>query len=526
MRKLLFLLLVVVLMLLLVSPTFAARIPKDTLVIAANTGILISLDPAVVYEVLGAVIVNGIYDKLVDYGVENGTLVPKPELAEKWELSPDGKVFTFYLRKGVKFASGNPVTADDVVFSFKRHALLESPSVWLLNELGIDKTNVEEKVKKIDDYTVQIANDKGLAPNIFLGILTNSFGSVVDMKVALQHEKDGDFGKDWLTDHSAGAGPYVLETWERNSRVVMRANPNYWGEKPKLKTIIFLDVPESTNQRLLVEKGDADVAWNLEAQHFIEIQQNPNVKAIMLPGQANEYLAMNCSWGPLKDPKVRLAIKYAIDYDGIINDIMQGLAIKVQGFIPKGYFGYVPENPFNQDIEKAKQLLAEAGYPDGFEVELLTSDSDTRKNEAVKVQADLAKVGIKANIVIMKASQMYSKYRQQGHQIIIAGWGIDYADPDALAKPFADYRAHQLAWRNVWYDDYAADLAEKAAFELDPVKRAEIYKELTYYWFENGPFAMFYQTVSYWAIRKEVQGWEDAFFGYSMRVDWTKVYKE
>lgn len=526
MKKFLFLLLVTILMFTLVSPVFAARIPKDTLVIAANTGILISLDPAVVYEVLGSVIVNAAYDKLVDYGVENGTLVPQPELAEKWEVSPDGKTFTFYLRKGAKFASGNPVTADDVVFSFKRHAFIESPSVWLLHELGIDKTNVEEKVKKVDDYTVQIANDKGLAPNIFLGILTNSFGSVVDMKVALKHEKDGDFGKDWLTDHSAGAGPFILETWERNSRVVLRANPNYWGEKPKLKTIIFLDVPESTNQRLLVEKGDADVAWNLEAQHFIEIQQNPNVKTVMLPGQANEYLAMNCSWGPLKDPKVRLAIKYAIDYDGIINDIMQGLALKVQGFIPKGYFGYVPDNPFNQDIEKAKQLLAEAGYPDGFEVELLTSDSDTRKNEAVKVQADLARIGIKANIVIMKASQMYSKYRQQGHQMIIAGWGIDYADPDALAKPFADYKAKQLAWRNVWYDDYASELAQKAAFELDPVKRAEIYKELTYYWFENGPFAMFYQTVSYWAIRNEVQGWEDAFFGYSMRVDWTKVYKE
>ena len=134
MKKLLFLMVVVLLLVALVNPVMAkSRVPKDTLVIAANTGILISLDPAVVYEVLGAVIVNGLYDKLVDYGVENGTLVPQPELAEKWEISSDGKVFTFYLRKGVKFASGNPVTADDVVFSFKRHAFIESPSVWLLH---------------------------------------------------------------------------------------------------------------------------------------------------------------------------------------------------------------------------------------------------------------------------------------------------------------------------------------------------------------------------------------------------------
>ena len=182
---------------------------------------------------------------------------------------------------------------------------------------------------------------------------------------------------------------------------------------------------------------------------------------------------------------------------------------------------------FTRDIEKAKKLLAEAGYPNGFEVELMTTDTDRRKNEAVKIQADLAKIGIKVNVVIMKGSQMYPKYRKQGHQMVLAGWGSDYPDPDNYAKPFADYTVHQLAWRNMWYDDYASLLAKKGGIENDPVKRCQIYEDLTEYWFLNSPFAILYQNVSYFAHRSELRNFEEAFNGYSQRTpDFTKLYKE
>jgi peptide/nickel transport system substrate-binding protein len=218
-------------------------------------------------------------------------------------------------------------------------------------------------------------------------------------------------------------------------------------------------------------------------------------------------------------------VKYAIDYDSIIKNIAGGYAIKVQGFIPYGYLGYISDTPFSQDIARAKQLLAEAGYSNGFEVELVTNTTDRRRNEAIAIQADLAQIGIKANITIMQASQMYTKMREQGIQMIVAGWGIDFPDPDALAKPFADYRVKQLAWRMMWYDDHAADLAEAAGFELDQSKRVQMYADLTNYWFANGPFAILYQPLNYWGTRSELKGFDQTVKGYSLAFDLTKIYK-
>lgn len=515
----------IILTVLMVATVFAAKTPADTLVIGANTGIFITMDPAVAYEVLPNKVVAACYAQLVNLKAIDGVIVPVPDIAESWEISQDGKTYTFNIRKGVKFANGDPLTTEDVIFSLKRPLKMESVSIWLLESLGINKDNMEEAIKETGDFKISLTFDAPYAENIVLGILSNMFTGVVNESEVLAHEVDGDLGTAWLADHSAGAGPYVLKSWERNNVILLEANPNYYGTQPPLKKIMLRDVPEASNQRLLLEKGDIDVAWNLTPQLLEEAKKNPDVVGVKVPGHSNEYLAMNASWGPLKDPKVRDAIRYAINYKEIVEDIMLDYALLVQGFINRGYFGYVEENPFYQDIEKSKALLAEAGYPDGFEVELMSSTTDTRKAEAEKIQADLAKVGIKANIVILQASQMYTKYRAQGHQLIVAGWGNDYPDPDNLAMAHASYLANQLAWRNAWYDDYAAKLCEWGRFEPNPDKREQIYKDLTEYWFHNGPFAMLYQTVEFWGIRKTVKNFEAAAFGYGMLFDFTKVSK-
>lgn len=514
----------VFLLLLGISVVGLAKTPDNALVVGANTEIFISLDPAVCYEVLPSRVVDAVYDQLVGWKNVNESLVIVPELAESWKISADRKTYTFKLRDA-KFSNGDPVTAEDVVWSYKRYLKMEKPSVWLLESIGINKENADQKIKLIDNKTVSLTFDAPYAENIVLGILTNNWGSVINKDVALEHEVDGDMGEGWLTDRSAGSGQFVLDRWERNTMVLMSANPYYYGPAPKLKTVMFVDVAEPSNQRLLLEKGDIDVAWELSPQLLKEMEGNQNVEIVTVPAHSNEYLAMNTSWGPLKNPKVRQAIKYAINYDEIIEDINAGYGLLVQGFVPKGYFGYVDKNPFKQDLEKAKQLLAEAGYADGFEVELMTNQRETRIAEATKVQADLEKIGIKANITIMQAAQMYGKYREQGHQLVIAGWGNDYADADNLAMAFASHRAKQLAWRNVWYDDYAADLAEKGRFEPDPAKRQEIYQELTDYWFENGPFAMFFQRVFFWGVRAELNDFHQSALGYSMTFDFGGISK-
>ena len=217
-----FMLVILVVMLAAVM-AFGSRTPGDTLVIGANTGIFITMDPAVAYEVLPNKIVAAVYAQLVNLKAIDGVIVPVPDIAESWDISEDGMTYTFNIRKGVKFSNGDPLTAEDVVFSLKRGLILESVSIWLLESLGINKANMDETIKWIDDYTVSMTFDKPYAPNISLGILANMFSGIVNKKVALANEKDGDLGNAWLTDHSAGAGPYVLVQWERNNVIMLEA---------------------------------------------------------------------------------------------------------------------------------------------------------------------------------------------------------------------------------------------------------------------------------------------------------------
>lgn len=501
--------------------TAQAQIPKDTMVHGANTDIFITMDPGICFEVLPGAISQNLYARLVDVQVKDGNFVVVPDLAEKWETAEDGKTWTFHLRDGLKFANGDPLTAEDVAWSLQRAVKLQKSPAWLLADvLGL----TEESVKAIDDKTVQIVTN-GAPANVVLTNLGGGVSGILNKKVVLANEKDGDQGEVWLTDNSAGAGPYVLKEWKRNMMIVLTANENYWRGAPAIKTVIIRDVPEAADQFLLLKKGEIDVAHDLTAEQANELKSAPDIRVVTTPGQSDEYVGMNAGWGPFKDNRVRQAVKYAIDYDAIIEKVRAGFAINNQQFLPVGYFGYVEDNPFKLDLEKAKALMAEAGYADGFEVELVTNTTERRKNEAIIVQENLAQIGIKATVNIMQASQMYAKFRQQGINLIVAGWGVDYPDAAALADPFANHRVNQLAWRLAWIDDRAADMAEAANKELDQEKRFQLYRELTQYWHENGPFAMMYQPVQYWGVRNEIKGAEEAFEGYSVHYDLTLLSK-
>jgi peptide/nickel transport system substrate-binding protein len=498
-----------------------ATTPKDALVMGANTEIFITNDPGVSFEVLPNAIVQNIYAKLVNVVVKDKQFITVPGLAESWEVAPDGKTWTFHLRKGLVFADGDPLKADAVVYSFQRVLKLQKSPCWLFSDvLGL----TEESIAAPDDYTVKIITN-GAPSNVVLTMMGNTLSGVLNPKVVQEHEVDGDMGQVWLMDHSAGAGPYNLEEWDRKIKVVLKANKNYWQGEPRIKTIILQDIPEPTDQLLLLKKGDIDVAWDLTAEQANSLKGGPDVSVVTTPGQSDEYVGMNAGWGPFKDVRVRQAVKYAIDYNAIIDKVMTGFAINNQQFLPVGYFGYVENNPYYQDIEKAKTLMAEAGYADGFDVEIVTNTTERRKTEAVVVQENLAKIGIRATINLMQASQMYAKFREQGLQIIVAGWGVDYPDADALSNPFANYRVKQLAWRCVWYDDYAADLTEAASKEINEDRRFQMYQDLTNYWHIYGPFAMMYQPIQFWGVRNEVKNYDKAAEGYSVHYDLREVFK-
>jgi len=239
---------------------------ENTLVIDANIDDMITLDPAVVYEYSGIQVIHNVYQTLVTF-VGSDLQTIKPNLADSWETKDAGDHWelTFKLHPGNKFASGNPITADDVVYSFNRVVTINGSPAFLFTDVaGL----TADSVKAADPETVVINLPKTASPAAFLAVLTNTVAGVVDSKEVKTHETSGDNGTAWLLDHSAGSGAYVVDHWTKDVEVLLKANPNFNGTKPALSSILVSHVPESANQLTALQKGDADIALNLTAEQL------------------------------------------------------------------------------------------------------------------------------------------------------------------------------------------------------------------------------------------------------------------
>lgn len=490
------------------GPALAAT-PRDVLVYAGDFTDLISLDPAVVYEFGGILIVHNLYDTLVRF--EGGDLSElKPGLAEAWEVRDAGDTWkvTFRLRRGVRFASGRPVTAEAVVYSFDRViALNQSPAFLFTDIAGLKRGSA----RALDPHTVEVTLPKSASPQAFLSILTFTVGAIVDPDEVRAHERGGDWGSTWLREHSAGSGPYILERWEPDSQVLLRANPNYWGGRPAISRIVLRQVAEPANQRFMLESGEADVAHNLTPEIARELEGRRDIRVVPAPTLQIVYLGMNASHPVLGKPEVREAIRWAIDYDGIVNRLLPGSARKIQTIIPYGLFGYDPATPFQKDIGKARELLRQAGVGSGFSVELLVPTGPAPggvawADVAAKVQADLAEAGIRVHIRLMTQAELLNIYRAQKAEMVLILWGPDFPDPDGNVGPFVDYEARSIAYRNVYRNPELAELAAKARVEGDAARRAQLYREITQRLLHEGPYAVLYQAISPMGVRAGVEG--------------------
>jgi peptide/nickel transport system substrate-binding protein len=485
----------------------ASSFAKDTLIIGLQDDTA-SLDPAKSFETAAGGIMRQIYENLVGFGEEDSTRVV-PKLAESWELGDDGKTWTFHLRQGIAFASGNPVNADAVVFSLRRSLKLASGPFWILTQFGI----TEASVTKLDEYTVQIVLDHQYAPGLFLSCLIHSVAYILDQKEVIAHEQDGDMGNAWLEDHSAGSGPYILQERKKETptHYVLTANEHYWGKLPKFKQVLVKGVQEAIEQMVLLEQGDIDIAWNLQPDQVQILGNNPNIRLSETHTLYLVYVGMNQGYAPLQRIEVRDAIRYAIDYDGIIENVMQGAGVKTQTFIPKGLLGYNPAVPYTQDVQKARQLLAQRGYPNGFDVELNCLNYSPWLDIAMKIKSDLAEIGIKVRIVQLTPDKMVEVLFKRETQLWFWEFGVDYADPDAMAKQFAhsdslgdDATVKQLAWWFKYVNKETSKLVEQAAQELDPQKRAELYKQITEIILHDGPFAFLFTKIHQYGVRVEI----------------------
>jgi peptide/nickel transport system substrate-binding protein len=492
------------------APTSAAGSAAGTLVYDADISDMISLDPAVSYEFSGDLIVHNVYETLVRFeGTDLSTL--KPGLAQKWDIKDAGDHWelTFNLRPDAKFASGNPVTASDVVYSFQRVISLNKSPAFLLIE---DAKMTPESTKAVDPQTVVISLPKTVSPQGVLSILTFTVGGIVDSKVVQSHVANNDFGSAWLLDHSAGGGPFVVDHWTKETEVLLKANPNYTGgTKPALGAVLVKHVPEATNQLSALQKGDADIARNLSPDQIATLKGQPNVTTATGNSLLLVYVGMNVAVKPLDNPQVREALRTAVDYNGMINDLMSGNGKKIQTIIPSGLLGYNPDTPFQQDIAKAKSLLQQAGQGSGFTLELLVPTGPAPSGVAysdlaAKLQSDWAQIGVTINIKQTTQAELLGSYRAQKGQLVLILWGPDFPDPDANVTPFTNYDAKSIAYRNSWNDPNIASQAHAAALMTDPAQRAAAYKQITEYVLHNGPYVILYQSTELFGMRSNIKG--------------------
>ena len=508
-------------LLMVAAPAAFAETPKDTLVEGFAIDDIITMDPGEAFELSTAEVTSNTYSLLVRLDM-NDTSKIKGDLADSWTVSDDGLTYTFKLKPGLKFASGNPITAEDVAWSFERAVKLDKSPAFILTQFGLTGDNVTEKAKAVDPSTFTFTVDKPYAPSFVLNCLTATIASVVDKKLVMDHVKpvtvdadhkyDNDFGNDWLKTNYAGSGAYKLREWRANEVVVMERNDNYYGEKAKLNRVIYRYMKESSAQRLALEAGDIDIARNLEPGDLDAVTKNADLATTNAPKSTVYYVSLNSKNENLKKPEVQEAFKYLVDYDAIGATLIKGIGEIHQTFLPTGQLGALNENPYKLDVAKAKELLAKAGLPDGFSVTMDVRNTQPVTGIAESMQQTLAQAGVKMEIIPGDGKQTLTKYRARTHDIYIGQWGSDYFDPNSNADTFTSNPDNSdagtvktLAWRNTWEAPELDKETKAALLERDAAKRAAMYEDVQKKFLANSPFVIIFQQIEVAGYRKNLK---------------------
>ena len=491
------------------APAVLAATPKDTLIIATGFDDIITMDPGETFELSAGEIMGNTYDRLLRYDINDTTKLVS-DLAKSWAVSPDGKTYTFELRPGMKFASGNPITAEDVAFSFQRAVLMDKSPAFILTQFGLNKTNVKERVKTTGPLTLTFETDRAYAPTFVYNCLTANVAGVIDKALVMSKEVNGDLGAAWLKTNYAGSGPYKLREWRANEIIALERNDNYYGEKAKMARVIYRHLKESATQRLLLEKGDIDMARNLTPQDLAAIASNKDIKTTATSKGVVYYIAMNTKNPNFAKPEVREAMKLLVDYTAIGETLIKNIGVVNQNFIPVGMLGSSTVSPFKLDVEKAKALLAKAGLPNGFKATIDMRTVQPVQGITEAFQQTAKRAGIDIEILPGDGKQVLTKYRARTHDMFIGQWGADYWDPNSNATFVQnpdnadEAKSKPLAWRNAWAPTELTKKADAAVLERDPAKRKVMYEELQAEFRKDSPFIMLFQQNEVAALRANV----------------------
>ena len=470
---------------------------SETLVFAISVDVD-QLDPG---DTSLSQVVNNIFEGLVKF--KAGSTSIEPCLATSWEISADGKEITFHLRRGIKFHDGTIFNADAVNFSFARQSDPNHPyhqyGIW--NMWGYIFYDVN-RIEKINDYTVKMVLKR---PNV--SILT----SLAVYQVSIVSPANAEKYQEDAFKHPCGTGPFKFIEWIKDDHITLEANEDYWQERANLDKLIFKVIPDASARLMALEVGEVQGMEYPNPADFNRINNNKDLELLSQPGMNVGFLAINTGYGyidenknnirdidseplaktpgyfePLTKKKVRQAINMAIDKQSIVDNIYMGSAIKAKNGMPPFMLGYnddIEDYPY--DPEKAKELLAEAGYPDGFEVTLHVMPV-TRPymfdppKIAEAIQSYLAAVGIKVKFYQVDWSSYLQETRDGKHQMCLLGWVGDNGDPDNFMNVYNTDRASIGTAQNraFYINDTVQKLLSAALATYDDGKRATYYKKI------------------------------------------------
>jgi peptide/nickel transport system substrate-binding protein len=427
-----------------------------------------------------------IYDQLVRIAKDGKSV--EPGLAEKWEVSPDGKSFTFHLRQGVKFHDGTPVTVDDIIYSLNR-VKSDKNSAWADMYADIDTMQAK------DPGTLVITTKKPYVP--MLANLSMFGASIVPKKLG---ESGYDFNAKPL-----GSGPFIFDHWTKGQEIVLKKNPDYWQKGlPKLDEVKFLLVAEDNTRNLKLQAGEIDIATDVPFSSVAELKSNPKVEVKVEPLMRVDFITLNTTRKPFSDVKIRQAINYAVDRDALIQGVLFGNGKPANTFLPpmSGHDDSAPG--YKLDLAKAQELMKQSSQPNGFKTTLNIVSGDSLQNQvAVIIKEQLAKIGIDVTINQMESGVKRTAFRALDYDLSYQLMTSDVIDPDELTV-FGGTSTTKTFWTG--YNNPKVDqLAKDGQAETDAAKRAQIYKEIQKILGEDAPYIYLYYVPGATAVSKQVQ---------------------
>ena len=432
---------------------------EDETLIVAQGADPASLDPHATNDQPSSRVMAQIYERLI---VQNEDMDLEPGLAETWE-SIDDRTFEFKLKEGVLFHNGEELTASDVEFTLLR--ALESTHVGHIVG-AIDPDGIEV----VDDYTIRIATKEPFAP--ILAHLAHTASSILNETAVT--EGGDDYGQ-----NPVGTGPYQFDSWMSGDRVELVRFEDYHGAAAPIARVIIRNVPENANRAIEVETGGAHIAYDIAPTDINRIEENADLNMLRTPNFATTYVGFNCEKSPFDDVRVRQAINYAVNMDAIVEAVYRGAGSPSRGPLgPNVWASNQDLEPYGYDVEKAKELMEEAGYADGFSTTIWTNENQQRIDIAEILQNQLRDINITAEAQVLEWGSYLENTAAGEHDMFILGWVTVTGDPDYGLYALFHGEQHGDAGNRTFYTNPRVDeLLDIGRNEVDEAAREAAYLE-------------------------------------------------